>query len=63
MSIPDDIRERMRKAGGGPEGRREGVAIAREMLAAVKDRVQGAYVMPPFGRYELALDVIRGIVR
>jgi homocysteine S-methyltransferase len=63
MSIPDDIRERMRKAGGGAAGRREGVAIAREMLAAVKDRVQGAYVMPPFGRYELALDVVRGIVR
>jgi methionine synthase I (cobalamin-dependent) len=63
MSIPDDIRERMRAAGSGPAGRREGVAIAREMLAAVKSRVAGAYVMPPFGRYELALEVIDGIVR
>ncbi len=63
MSIPDDIRERMRAAGSGPAGRREGVAIAREMLAAVKDRVAGAYVMPPFGRYELAIEVIEGIVR
>lgn len=63
MSVPAAIRERMRKAGSGDAGRLEGVQIAREMLANVKDRVQGAYIMPPFGRYQLALDVIRGIVR
>ena len=61
MSVPDAIRERMRKAGNGDEARKEGVAIAREMLFAVKDRVQGAYVMPPFGKYELALRVIDGV--
>jgi homocysteine S-methyltransferase len=53
----------MRKAGPGEAGRREGVAIAREMLEAVKGRVHGAYIMPPLGRYELALRVIEGIVR
>ncbi len=63
MSIPEEIRERMRRAGSGPEGREEGVRIAREMLEAVKDRVDGAYIMPPFGRHELALRVIEGIVR
>jgi len=63
MHIPEEIRERMRQAGTAETGRAEGVAIAREMLASVKDRVAGAYVMPPFGRYELALEVIRGIVR
>jgi len=63
MSIPEHIRERMRKAGTGERGRAEGVAIAREMLAAVKQRVAGAYIMPPFGRYELALEVLEGIVR
>jgi len=63
MSVPLDIRERMRIAGPGEAGRAEGVAIAREMLTAVKDRVQGAYIMPPLGRYELALRVIEGIVR
>lgn len=63
MRIPEEIRERMRAAGGGTEGRAEGVKIAREMLLAVKDRVQGAYIMPPFGRYALALKVIEGIVR
>jgi len=60
MHIPEPIRERMRRAGGGARARAEGVAIAREMLAAVRERVAGAYVMPPFGRFELALEVIDG---
>src|SRR3984957_11723625 len=55
MRVPEAVRDRMRKAGGGPAGRKEGVAIAREMLAAVRSRVQRAYVMPPLERYELAL--------
>jgi len=62
MQIPEHIRDRMREAGGGPSGREAGVKIAREMLEAVQSRVQGAYIMPPFGRYALALDVIDGIV-
>jgi homocysteine S-methyltransferase len=63
MRVPEPIRERMRKAGSGARARAEGVAIAREMLERVKDRVAGAYIMPPFGRYDLAVDIIRGIVR
>lgn len=63
MQVPERIRERMKKAGTGPDARREGVEIAREMLSAVKDRVQGAYIMPPLERYELAVEVVRGIVR
>jgi homocysteine S-methyltransferase len=63
MRVPEPIRERMRKAGSGQKARAEGVAIAREMLARVKARVAGAYIMPPFGRYDLAVDIISGIVR
>ncbi len=63
MSVPEPIRERMRKAGIGDAARTTGLEIAREMLIAVKDRVDGAYIMPPFGRYELAIDVIKGVVR
>jgi homocysteine S-methyltransferase len=62
MQVPEHIRERMRKVGGGAAGRKEGVAIAREMLAAVRDRVQGAYIMPPLERYELALEVVDGFL-
>jgi homocysteine S-methyltransferase len=63
MQIPAEIRERMRKAPGGEAARREGVKIAREMLFSVRDRVQGAYLMPPLGRYELALEVLDGLKR
>lgn len=62
MQIPADVRARMQSAGSGPAARKEGVAIAREMLSAVRQRVAGAYIMPPLGRYELALEVMDGIV-
>ncbi|MFO0756764.1 MAG: bifunctional homocysteine S-methyltransferase/methylenetetrahydrofolate reductase [Byssovorax sp.] len=62
MQIPEDVRARMKSAGSGPDARREGVRIAREMLAAVRSKVAGAYIMPPLGRYEMALEVIDGLV-
>jgi homocysteine S-methyltransferase len=62
MQVPEDVRERMRKAGTGAGARKEGVAIAREMLSAVRGRVAGAYVMPPLERYELALEVVDGFL-
>jgi methionine synthase I (cobalamin-dependent)/5,10-methylenetetrahydrofolate reductase len=62
MQVPEAVRERMRKAGTGPSARKEGVAIAREMLAAVRGRVAGAYIMPPLERYELALEVVDGFL-
>jgi methionine synthase / methylenetetrahydrofolate reductase(NADPH) len=62
MQVPEAIRERMRKAGSGAAARKEGVAIAREMLGAVRGRVAGAYVMPPFERHELALEVVDGFL-
>jgi len=63
MRVPESIRDRMRAAGRGAAARAEGVAIAREMLEQVHERVAGVYIMPPFGRYQLALDIIKGIVR
>jgi methionine synthase I (cobalamin-dependent) len=62
MQVPESIRERMRKAGTGTAARAEGVCIAREMLAAVRHRVAGAYVMPPLERHELALEVLDGFL-
>jgi homocysteine S-methyltransferase len=61
MQIPESVRERMRMAGDGAAAAKEGVRIAAETLAALKSRVQGAYFMPPFGRVELALDVLSRI--
>jgi methionine synthase / methylenetetrahydrofolate reductase(NADPH) len=62
MQVPQSVRDRMKGAGSGASGRKEGVAIAREMLAAVRGRVAGAYVMPPLERYELALEVVDGFL-
>ncbi len=58
MSIPADIRARMARVPQGPEARAEGLRIAQEALAAVKDRVAGAYIMPPFNRVEAAVSVL-----
>jgi len=61
MSVPEDIRKRMKEVGSGPAARKEGVQITRETLEMVEDRVVGGYFMPPFGRYEAALAVLRDI--
>ncbi len=58
MGIPAEYRERMARVGGGPAARAEGIRIAKEALAAVQHRVQGAYVMPPFNRVDSALAVL-----
>jgi 5,10-methylenetetrahydrofolate reductase len=61
MSIPDDIRERMRKAGSGEGAQLEGVAIAQEATVAARELGQGVYVMPPFNKVELAVRVIEAL--
>ena len=40
----------------------EGIAIAREALARVRDGVQGVQVSAPFGKVDLALQVFDGLV-
>ena len=62
MSIPKEIREKMQKVGKGPQARQMGVSIAQESLLSVADRVAGAYIMPPFGRYSAALDILSVVV-
>ena len=48
----------MRKAGSGEQAQAEGVRIAQEALLAARDLAQGAYIMPPFNKVELAVRVI-----
>ena len=62
MQVPDYILQRMAEADERGEGQAEGVRIAREALSAVRDRVQGAYIMPPFGRYKVAIQVLDGFI-
>jgi homocysteine S-methyltransferase len=60
--LPDEVRRRMRGKSGA-EGVREGMAVARELVEAGRGRVGGWYLMPPFGKVELALELIETIRR
>jgi homocysteine S-methyltransferase len=61
ITLSEEALERMRKA--GPNGREEGVKMAQELLLALKElpHVQGVYLMPSFGRYELACQVLEAL--
>src|SRR6478609_6321584 len=61
VSVPDSILERMVRAPNPEAARHEGVAIAREMLAAVREMVQGAQISAPQGRYSSAVDVLEAL--
>lgn len=58
--LPADVRQRMRGKSGA-QGVAEGMAVARELLAAGGDRVSGWYLMPPFGRVELAVELVTAL--
>lgn len=58
IAIPDEVRRRMR----GKEkdaGVREGLAIAREFIDEVRKQVGGFYLIPPFGKYEIAVELVK----
>jgi homocysteine S-methyltransferase len=61
VTVPEAVLARMRRASaeGKEHAVAEGIAIAREMLHRVRPVVQGVQVSAPFGRAELALDVLR----
>ena len=60
MQVPEEIRERMRKAPTKEAQKAEGIDIASEALkeAARHPLIRGAYIFPPFGRYETVLEVL-----
>lgn len=55
ITIPEAILRRIETADDAPA---EGVRIARELLLAIRGMVQGAYLIPAFGHYELVAEVI-----
>jgi len=61
VSVPDSILERMARAQTPEIARAEGVAIAREMLVAARQMVQGAQISAPMGRYSSAVDVLEAL--
>jgi homocysteine S-methyltransferase len=61
VSVPDEIITRMSRAGTAEAARAEGIAIARDMLAAVRTMVQGVQISAPLGRYASAVDVLEAL--
>jgi methionine synthase / methylenetetrahydrofolate reductase (NADH) len=57
VTIPNDLRERMRQA--GEHGQAEGIRQSQEFLAAAQHLVQGVYLMPSFGRYEMVGELVK----
>ena len=60
MQIPDAVRERMRRA-GDEDGPKEGQAMARDFLSFCRERCAGVYLVPSFGRYDLAAELVAEI--
>jgi len=60
MKVPAPVRERLKNARSKEEAQQIGIEIARESLDAFKSKVEGIYIMPPFGRYRTAIEIIQG---
>jgi homocysteine S-methyltransferase len=57
ITIPDEVRAAMRAA--GERGAEVGLEMAHGLLDQLATDVQGTYVMPSFGRYEQAAELVR----
>jgi methionine synthase / methylenetetrahydrofolate reductase(NADPH) len=59
ITIPDDVRARMRAA--GDHGHEEGLKLSQELLTAARGMVQGVYLMPSYGRYDVVESLTRSL--
>jgi len=61
IEIPLEVRERMARA--GDHGQQEGVDIAWELLEYAWRHFAGVYIIPPFNRHAMALELMRRLGR
>jgi methionine synthase / methylenetetrahydrofolate reductase (NADH) len=54
--VPESVQERLRRA--GPAAAAEGLAVARELHDAARERAAGVYLIPPFKQPEAALELL-----
>ena len=59
IEIPETIRERMR--GAGSDSWKEGLSIATDLVTDLRDGAAGLYLIPPFGRYDVAAELIERV--
>lgn len=50
ITIPKHVREAMAKA--GDEGAKVGLELAEKLLEEMRDKIEGTYLVPSFGRYD-----------
>ncbi len=55
--VTDDVRARMARAGRGRKARREGISIAREIIESVLTYFNGLYLITPFNRYPMTVEL------
>jgi methionine synthase / methylenetetrahydrofolate reductase(NADPH) len=59
ITIPDEVRARMKAA--GEHGHEEGLRLAQELLGEARSMVQGVYLMPSYGRYDVVSELTRSL--
>ncbi len=61
IRIPPTALTRMEQA--GESGAREGASLSLELIAELRGLapIRGTYLMPPFGRYEMAAEILEGV--
>ncbi|MBA4375669.1 MAG: bifunctional homocysteine S-methyltransferase/methylenetetrahydrofolate reductase [Anaerolinea sp.] len=59
IDIPEGVRKQMEAS--GDQGAHTGVKLTIELVKQIKPRVQGVYLMPAFGRYDYASEIIEQI--
>ncbi len=57
--VPDSVMQRMGAAETKDAQRKEGISIAREAIASIRESVQGVQVSAPFGHVETAIEVLQ----
>jgi homocysteine S-methyltransferase len=57
ITIPDEVRRRMRDA--GERGQEEGLHLSQELLSQARSQVQGVYLVPSYGRYDVVSELTR----
>jgi homocysteine S-methyltransferase len=58
VSVPDSVIDRMSKCDTKESALEEGTAIARELLGALRDAVNGVQLSTPFGKIEYAMTIL-----
>jgi homocysteine S-methyltransferase len=59
ITIPEEVRAAMHAA--GERGAEVGLEMAHRLLESLAPLVHGTYIMPSFGRYELAAELVRRV--